>query len=116
MVEAAGGVPLAAPTPKKTFLDLKTMDTISQQFGLYWPNFIAQVILFVIVYFVLRKYAFRPIVTMLEERRRRIEEGQLNAERIKKQLAEAQAKYQEILRKANEQGSKLIEEARISNE
>src|SRR6267154_2208549 len=78
------------------------METIAQQFGVNWPSFIAQVILFVIVYFVLRKYAFRPIVTMLEERRRRIEEGQLNAERIKKQLAEAQAKYEEILTKARE--------------
>jgi|SRR5258706_4840157 F-type H+-transporting ATPase subunit b len=116
MVEAAGGVPLAAPTPKKTFLDLKTMDTISQQFGLYWPNFIAQVILFVIVYFVLRKYAFRPIVTMLEERRRRIEEGQLNAERIKKQLAEAQAKYEEILARANAESQRLIEEVRQSGD
>jgi F-type H+-transporting ATPase subunit b len=67
------------------------METIAQQFGVNWPSFIAQVILFVIVYFVLRKYAFGPIVTMLEERRRRIEEGQINAERIKKQLAEAQA-------------------------
>ena len=64
------------PALKKTFLDLKTMDTIAQQFGVYWPNFIAQVILFAIVYFVLRKYAFGPIVAMLEERRRRIEEGQ----------------------------------------
>jgi F-type H+-transporting ATPase subunit b len=104
------------PTVKKTFLDLKTMDTISQQFGLYWPNFIAQVILFVIVYFVLRKYAFGPIVMMLEERRRRIEEGQINAERIKKQLAEAQAKYEEILARANAESQRLIEEVRQSGE
>jgi F-type H+-transporting ATPase subunit b len=92
------------------------MDTIAQQFGVYWPNFIAQVVLFVIVYFVLRKYAFGPIVTMLEERRRRIEEGQLNVERIKKQLAEAQAKYEEILARANAEAQRLIEEVRLSGE
>lgn len=92
------------------------MDTISQQFGLYWPNFIAQVILFVIVYFVLRKYAFGPIVTMLEERRRRIEEAQLNVEQIKKQLADAQAKYEEILARANAEAQRLIEEVRLSGE
>jgi F-type H+-transporting ATPase subunit b len=92
------------------------MDTVAQQFGVYWPNLIAQVVLFVIVYFVLRKYAFGPIVAMLEERRRRIEEGQLNAERIKKQLAEAQAKYEEILARANTEAQRLIEEVRLSGD
>jgi len=92
------------------------METIAQQFGVNWPSFIAQVILFVIVYFVLRKYAFGPIVTMLEERRRRIEEGQINAERIKKQLTEAQAKYEEILARANAEAQRLIEEVRLSGE
>jgi len=107
---------LQPPTVKKNLPRSKTMDTISQQFGLYWPNFIAQVVLFVVVYFVLRKYAFGPIVTMLEERRRRIEEGQLNVERIKKQLAEAQAKYEEILARANAEAQRLIEEVRLSGE
>jgi F-type H+-transporting ATPase subunit b len=92
------------------------MDTIAQQFGVYWPNLIAQVVLFVIVYFVLRKYAFGPIVTMLEERRRKIEEGQVNAEKIKQQLAAAQAKYEEIVARANAEAQKLIEEVRLSSE
>jgi len=53
---------------------------------------------------------------MLEERRRRIEEGQLNAEKIKKQLAEAQTKYEEILAKANADSQKLLEEVRASGD
>jgi F-type H+-transporting ATPase subunit b len=89
---------------------------VAQQFGVYWPNLIAQVILFAIVYFVLKKYAFQPIIAMLEERRRRIEEGQLNAEKIKKQLADAQAKYEEILAKANADSQRLLEEVRASGE
>jgi F-type H+-transporting ATPase subunit b len=112
--------PLAAPKAvKKPSSILKTMDAmgnVAQQFGVYWPNLIAQVILFGIVYFVLRKYAFGPVVAMLEERRRRIEEGQLNAEQIKKQLAEAQAKYEEILARANAEAQRLIEEVRLSGE
>ncbi|KAF5408289.1 MAG: ATP synthase subunit b [Candidatus Udaeobacter sp.] len=51
---------------------------------------------------------------MLEERRRKIEEGQLNAEKIKKELAEAEKRYQEILAKANADGQKMIDEARES--
>src|SRR3982074_2311635 len=89
---------------------------VAQQFGVYWPNLIAQVILFAIVYYVLKKFAFQAVIAMLEERRRRIEEGQLNAEKIKKQLAEAQAKYEEILSKANMEAQRLIEEVRASGD
>jgi F-type H+-transporting ATPase subunit b len=91
------------------------MDVITQiftNFGITWPKFIAQVILFLVVYWVLNKYAFAPVLKMLAERRRRIEEGQHNAEKIKKQLAEAELRYQEILRKANEEAAKLLDEAR----
>ena len=92
------------------------MGSVAQQFGVYWPNLIAQLILFAIVYFVLKSFAFKPIIAMLEERRRRIEEGQLNAEKIKKQLAEAQTKYEEILAKANADSQKLLEEVRASGD
>ncbi len=95
------------------------MDAFAQifnTFGVTLPKFIAQVILFLIVYFILSKYAFGPVLAMLNERRRRIEEGQHNAEKIKRQLAEAELRYQEILRKANEEAGKLLEEARLSSE
>jgi F-type H+-transporting ATPase subunit b len=95
------------------------MDVITQifsNFGVTWPKFIAQVILFLLVYWVLNKYAFGPVLKMLTERRRRIEEGQHNAERIKKQLADAELRYQEVLRKANEDATKLLEEARTSSD
>ena len=92
------------------------MGNVAQQFGVYWPNLIAQLILFAIVYFVLKRFAFKPIIAMLEERRRRIEEGQLNAEKIKKQLAEAQTRYEEILAKANADSQKLLEEVRASGD
>jgi F-type H+-transporting ATPase subunit b len=95
------------------------MDVITQifsNFGVTWPKFIAQVILFLVVYWVLNKYAFGPVLKMLNERRRRIEEGQHNAEKIKKQLAEAELRYQEVLRKANEEATRLLEEARTSSD
>ena len=89
---------------------------IFTQFGVTWPKFIAQLVLFGIVYFVLNRFAFGPILKVLEERRKRIEEGQLNAEKIKKQLAEAELRYQEVLRKANDDAQVLLEESRKNNE
>src|SRR5213079_255070 len=46
--------------------------------------------------------------------RRKIEEGQINAEKIKKELAEAEKRYQEIVTKANADAQKMIDEARAS--
>ncbi|MFZ4599162.1 MAG: F0F1 ATP synthase subunit B, partial [Terrimicrobiaceae bacterium] len=97
----------------------KTMDALTEAFttfGVNWPKFIAQLILFTTVYLILKKFAFAPVVAMFEERRRRIEEGQLNAEKIKKQLAESEIRCQEILRKANVDAQRIIEEGRTSSE
>ena len=91
-------------------------EKVAEQFGLYWPNLIAQIILFFIVYLILSRFAFKPIMAMLEERRRRIEEGQANAEKIKEQLAEAQAKYEETLARANAEAQRLIDEVKASSE
>ena len=95
------------------------MDTVTQlftQFGITWPKFLAQVILFLTVYLILKKFAFGPIIAIFEERRKTIEEGQLNAEKIKKQLTESELRCQEILRKANADAQRIIEEGRASSD
>jgi len=77
--------------------------------------FFSQVISFTIVAFLLRRFAYKPILAVLEERRRRIEEGEFNAEKIKKQLTEAEERYAEILAKGNADAQKMIDEARESS-
>src|SRR3954466_2529464 len=90
------------------------MQDLLNTFGLEWPKFLAQLILFIIVYFVLKKFAFGPIIAMLEQRRKLIEEGQVNAQKIKQQLAEAEQRHAEILAKANAEAQRLIDQARES--
>jgi F-type H+-transporting ATPase subunit b len=58
--------------------------------------------------------AYKPILAVLAERRRKIEEGELNAEKIKKELAEAEKRYQEIVAKGNADAQRMIDEARES--
>src|SRR5437764_13913990 len=76
--------------------------------------FLSQVISFAIVALLLRRFAYKPIVAVLEDRRRKIEEGQLNAEKISKDLAEAEKRYKEILAKADADAQKMMDEARQS--
>jgi len=86
----------------------------AETFGWNWKLFLSQVISFCIVAFLLRRFAYKPILAVLEERRRKIEEGQLNAEKIRKELAEAEKRYQEIVAKGNADAQKMIDEARDS--
>lgn len=85
-----------------------------ETFGFDVRIFLSQVISFVIVALVLRRFAYKPILAVLEERRQRIAEGLLNAEKIKQQLAEAEQRYAEILATANTAAQKMIKEARDS--
>jgi len=85
-----------------------------EQFGFDWWIFLSQIISFCLVAWLLQRFAYKPILGVLEERRQRIAEGLLNADKIKQQLAEAEQRYQEILTKGNSEAQKMIDEARAS--
>ena len=102
---------IAAATGGFTDMLRDTADT----FGWNPWMFLSQVVSFSIVAFLLRRFAYKPILAVLEERRQRIAEGLLNAEKIKQQLAEAEQRYQEILAKGNSEAQKMIDEARASS-
>jgi len=85
-----------------------------ETFGFQWQLFFSQCISFGVVCFLLHRFAYKPILKVLGERREKIAESLANAEKIKQELANAQTKAQEILSSANAQGNKLIEEARVS--
>jgi F-type H+-transporting ATPase subunit b len=87
---------------------------IANTFGVDWSHLIAQIISFSIVCGLLYVFAYKRVLAMLEERRQRIAEGLANAEKIKSELARAEAQRLEILTQANTQATKLIEEARAA--
>lgn len=88
------------------------VETIKTTFGLNTPFFIAQVINFFLVVFVLKKFAFGPIQQMLEQRKMRIAEGEEKLKRIEKQLADSEATTAAAIAKANEEAVRLINEAK----
>jgi F-type H+-transporting ATPase subunit b len=87
-------------------------DTLSKTFGLHGAFFVAQVVNFFLVIFVLKKFAFGPIQEMLEQRRERIAAGEEKLKRIEKQLAESEATTAAAIAKANEDALRLINEAK----
>ena len=72
-------------------------------FGVDWPHLIAQIISFGIVAFLLHRYAYRPVLAMLEERRKRIE-GLANAEKIKRSWPTRRPRRSEVMVQAGQAG------------
>lgn len=87
---------------------------IAQTFGVDWPQLIAQIVSFSIVCFLLQRFAYKPVLSMLEQRRKQIEEGVANTKKIADDLAQADARRKEMLAQTNEQINKLLEEARAA--
>lgn len=89
-----------------------TVSKLANKFGVAWPLFIAQVICFILVMIVLKKYAFGPVQQMLEQRRARIAEGEEKLKQIERQLAESEATTAAAITRANEDAQRMIAEAR----
>src|SRR5688572_13838059 len=87
---------------------------IAETFGWHGSLFLSQVISFCVVAFLLNKFAYKPILNLLAERQKTIQQGLENADKIKAELANAQAKAQELVTQAGVQANKIIEEARLA--
>lgn len=85
---------------------------IAETFGWNPTLFFSQLISFLVVAFLLQKFAYQPILQILVERRQKIAEGIASAEKAKAELASTHAKIQELLGQAGVQANKIIEEAR----
>jgi F-type H+-transporting ATPase subunit b len=82
--------------------------------GIQWKILLAQTVSFSLVFFVLWRFAYRPIFAMLEARRQKIAEGMADAEKIKAELAHTEAERKRILALAGDQANELIEQARTA--
>jgi len=82
------------------------------ELGIQWKVLAAQLINFSIVFFVLWRFAYRPIFATLEARRAKIAEGLANAEKIKAELARTEAERKRVLAQAGDVANQMIEEGR----
>lgn len=88
------------------------IEQIARTFGVDWPHLISQIISFCIVCALLYRFAYQPILRMLDERRRLIAEGLANSEKTKAELARTEVQRQEVMAQAGAQANQFIEEAR----
>jgi F-type H+-transporting ATPase subunit b len=74
------------------------------------------IIAFLILYFLLRKFVFPGLNTMLEERSSQIEGKLEQAERDRREAQELRDRYREQLERAREEADRIVEAARRRGE
>ena len=80
--------------------------------GLDLKIFIAQLVNFSILIFVLWRFAYKPVFKILEERRQKIAKGLEDSDESAKKLAQAEEEKKEIISLARKEANEIIEEAK----
>lgn len=85
---------------------------ILKNFGIDPYLLVAQIINFLIVFYVLKRFFLKPIMDVLKNRKQTIQEGLKNAEVGKRALEEALIEERKILKIAQKEAQILIEDAK----
>jgi F-type H+-transporting ATPase subunit b len=84
------------------------MDLITPQFGLvFWTA-----ITFLVLLFILRKFAWKPILGAVEERENGIKDALASAESARKEMENLTADNERILKEARAEREAMLKEAR----
>ena len=74
--------------------------------------FFWQTIIFILLIFLLKKFAWKPILDAVNEREEGIKNALLSAEKAKEEMASLQSDNEETLKKARSERDSLLKEAR----
>src|ERR1700694_3838785 len=84
------------------------MELLTPSIGFFVWNLIA----FLILLFILKKFAWKPILNSLKEREDSIADSLATAERVKAEMAQLKNENEALLAKAREERAALLKEAR----
>ena len=84
------------------------MDLLTPSFGLI----IWTLLVFLIVFYILKKFAWKPILNSLSEREKNISDSILSAEKVKQEMANLKSENEALLGKAREERSQMMREAK----
>jgi len=80
--------------------------------GINWPGLLTQLISFIILFTLLKKFLYSPVVKMLEDRSEKIKSSLETAERVKQEAEQTTEVNETLMVKAREESQMLISEAR----
>jgi F-type H+-transporting ATPase subunit b len=87
------------------------MGELITKLGIDWKLLVANAITFLIVLWLLRKFAYRPILAMLDKRRQTIADGLDNAKKIADERHQFAMEKEQLLHQAKNSAQQLIHQA-----
>ncbi len=85
---------------------------IFNQFGVQPILLAAQVVNFLILLFILKKFLYKPVLKVIDERKKRIEDSLKNAAEIEDRLAKTNLEIEKIMAKAATDAQKMLDETK----
>jgi len=79
--------------------------------GINLPGLITQIVSFIILFFILSKLLYKPLVSLLDQRTEKIKDGLEAADRAKEEAARSEESIQAQLLEARSEGQRLIIQA-----
>ncbi|MEP7162321.1 MAG: F0F1 ATP synthase subunit B [Candidatus Moraniibacteriota bacterium] len=83
------------------------MDALAN-LGIDWKLFVAQAVNFLILLFILKKFAYKPILGLLDERSQKIEKGLRDAEEAERKLTASLEEEKKIIAAAREEAREVL--------
>ena len=83
-----------------------------KDFGIQPTLLVAQIVNFLIILFLLKKFFYKPIIKLLDDRKKKIEESLKNAEVIEERLKQTEEKSAQIIEEARRNSQNLITESK----
>jgi len=87
---------------------------IARTFGVDWPHLLAQTVSFSLVCALLYRFAYQPVLQMLDARRRQIAQGLADAGAAHARLAEIERERVAMLALAQAEAARILAEARAA--
>jgi F-type H+-transporting ATPase subunit b len=84
------------------------METLVEKLGLDWKLLLSQAVNFIILLTVLRLTVYKPLLNLLNKRRKTIEEGLAKAAEADKRLSEISELQKEKIKEAQAEGQEII--------
>ena len=84
------------------------MELLTPSFGLIFWTLLA----FIIVFFILKKFAWKPILKALNDREKGIADSLETADRVRAEMSQLKSENEELLAQAREERAAMLKEAR----
>lgn len=88
------------------------MSALFETLGIDWRLLIVYTVNFAVLAFILQRYAFKPMLGMLQKRQEKIAASMSQAEELEKRTTESQAELRKLLAGAQTEAKQIVESSR----